>query len=125
MIITISKGKVLEKQTLLDFFSTAEWVFEIREYKKKRTNEQNSYLHALFQSFADDTGTDLEYVKQKLKKKFLTVHIYTDPHQLDTSKLNRADFNTFVDKCLDYMALLFNHRYPTPDQWKQGIRNVK
>ena len=41
---------------------------ELTERKKKRTIQQNAYLHALIGYFAIETGNTMEWVKQKYFK---------------------------------------------------------
>lgn len=100
----------------------ADGKYVLKKYTRNRTVDQNSYLHWLFGEIAKDTGTDLDYVKFWMKKKFLTVHIYKEPHTKDTSSLNTVEFNEFIENVLNYIATLWI-TYPTPEEYKKWLYN--
>ena len=87
------------------------WI-TIETYYKTRTLSQNALLHAYLQEICDETGNDLEDIKETLKKKFLTVpvldkdgNIQCNPvtgevleYVKDTSKLTTVEMAEFCDK---------------------------
>ena len=126
MVFFETKGWVITKweDELLVLFMK-DWKREVKKYKQVRTDQQNKYLHWLFGAIANDMWNkwDPAYIKYIMKARFLTVHIYKEPHVLDTHNLSADDFWKFVDNILMLMQDLW-HRYPTPEEWKSWKRFV-
>lgn len=97
-----------------------DWKYTVKEYKRKRTNPQNSYLHKLFTMIADDVGDDMEFIKHYFKNKYLKR--YSKKRNIEypwnTSTLNTVEFADFVDKVLNDMSMMW-YIYPTPDEFRE------
>ncbi len=107
----------------VDFFNTImqDGKRLLKRYHEKRSLDQNSYLHAMFESIAKDSETTKWYVKCRMKELFLSVHTFAKPYTRDTSGLNKKEFWEFVDNVLNFVSE-FWYTYPTPDERKNGVR---
>lgn len=122
-VLEMKDWKVVNKLEFAAWLFGKTWKFIIRLFTKKRTNAQNSYLHAIFDMIAKDTWTGKDYVKYIMKMKFLTIHKYKLPHTLDTHNLDTIKFNEFVENILNFMSTFWSkYIYPTPEEYKQWVR---
>ena len=73
---------------------------DLKEVRKSRSNNQNSYLHKLFQIVADELGDTLEGVKLDIKIElgYYTTSARGNKIPTHTSKMNTKQFSEFVDK---------------------------
>jgi hypothetical protein len=95
-----------------DFKHGARVWISIETYYKTRSLSQNALMHCYLQEIADNTGDDMERIKEILKKKFLTVpnldrngDIMCNPvtgevmeYVKDTSKLTTIEMATFCEQ---------------------------
>jgi hypothetical protein len=88
-------------------------VFELTEKRKKRTINQNAYLHLLFGWFALETGYTTEEVKQELFKKIVNPNtfyegefgnIITIERWRSTANLNTQEMTLCIDRFRDYAS---------------------
>lgn len=101
----------------------------VKPIKKIRTLKQNGTLHWYFQMIADETGMEMEAVKELLKFKFLQKpvvgedgHELIDPstgecymHVVHTAYLNTVELNIFIDKIRMWALDFLNIVLPLPD----------
>jgi hypothetical protein len=80
------------------------WVVEIKPYVKKRSLEQNAFLHAVpLRMIADETGHDVEDMKTYLMGEafgWLDYEVMGSPRRkplLGTSELNAKQFMWFLE----------------------------
>ncbi len=80
--------------------SDGQYVIDIQEAKKKRSNDQNRLFHWWCRIIAEDTGASVNDVKDYFKTKFLM-----RPNPMgsgfivgSTSTLKKADFATFLEE---------------------------
>ena len=98
--------------------------YEIKKVTKKRTLNQNAYMHYLFSTIAKDTGEeDVEYIKHHFKSKYLKK--YSTKKNIEyiwsTAKLNTVEIWEFIDKILNDMAKI-GYTYQTPEQWRNWAK---
>lgn len=97
----------------------SDWKREIKKRYRKRTNDQNSYLHSLFSNIAKDVWEEPDYIKRYFKDRYLkwvSKNKWIE-YIRETSKLTTIEFNEFVEKVLNNIAE-FGFTYPTPEEWK-------
>ena len=93
----------------------------IRKYKKQRSNSQNRYMHYVFNLIANETGNDMEDIKEAMKLKYLESEERVIAGQIvrkakSTTELNTAEQEEFMDKVrhfwLDFIGLMI----PLPNE---------
>ena len=94
---------------------------------KKRSNDQNAYLHLLFGKIAEHTGYTLDEVKCLMKIEFghftesankktgETFIVYSE-----TSKMDSKTFSDFTENVLLFANSKLNLNLLTPEEYKQG-----
>lgn len=122
------------RSDLSDFKDGAMVWVHIETYYRKRTLDQNNTLHWYLQEIADETGMEMEDVKDQMAKKYLITevrdkndNIMADPEtgeimtrQKSTSELNTVEFNVYTEKirlwCNEYLGLTLPEPDPTKNQ---------
>lgn len=107
------------------------WI-EVQSYYRQRTASQNALLHAYLQEIADETGNEMEQIKDVMKKKFLTT-IMTDKdgeticnpvtgevmeYVKDTSALSTVEMMDFCDK-IRVFAMDWGIYLEAPDEQRE------
>ena len=73
---------------------------EVKKYVRKRTLDQNSYIHWLFWAIAKDYDVTESYIKYEMKKRFLMSYEFKNPYPKDTSDLTTNELNEFIENIL-------------------------
>lgn len=107
MIIKVKNWCIFNNQEYLDYFSTIpEWEYEIKPYKRNRSNDQNRYYRALLGMVEKETGIDVDETHEKMRMKFL--YVPESGVQLwyckSTAKLNTTEFGEYIEKVKNFMA---------------------
>ena len=130
---TISKGvlKVSHRKqfaTDLQTFGDCPVVVTIEKKSRKRTLNQNAYLHVLLTIFRDSLNElgnklTLDDVKELMKYKFLVTDVYDittgeiiGQRLKGTSELTTTEFNEFIENIIQYAAEKFNFVLPYPNE---------
>lgn len=101
--------------------SLAGKLVEIKEYKPKRTNLQNSYYWAVLACISENTGEDVDALHIFFKSKFLTYQV--KEYQVfgkimisdtSTTKLNTKEFTDYIEKISVFIAD-FGIQIPRPE----------
>lgn len=105
---------------------TARKVVEVKEYKPKRTNAQNRYLHAILGEFAMQTGNTLEDVKCKYFKKYCNYELFVRAKEYkhignievlrSSSELDTAEMTTAIERFRNWAAKEAGIYLPSPDE---------
>ena len=105
---------------------TAQKVVEVKEYRPKRTNAQNRYLHAILGEFAMQTGNTLEDVKCEYFKKYCNYELFvrTKEYKLignievlrSSSELDTAEMTTAIERFRNWAAKEAGIYLPSPDE---------
>ena len=102
--------------------------YELEKWKRKRTNPQNAYLHAIpfmmiakamTKKYGHKTGKiSMLMAKELMKRKFLDrwSEILQASYVMKTSKLSTIEFNQFVEKLQQYGAMDLNIDIPSPNE---------
>ena len=105
-----------------------EYIVSVEKKKKKRSIDQNAYIHALFTLLKDSLNElgnsfTMEQVKEMMKFKFLLVEMYNkDTGALigsrirGTSELTTWELNEFFEKIIAYAADEFGIILPYPNE---------
>lgn len=104
---------------------TAQKVVEVKEYKPKRTNPQNRYLHALLGIVAISTGNTLADVKTEYFKKHCNAEIFvtrkTDKMLgnveilRSSAELDTGEMTTAIDRFVRWYETESGEVLPRPD----------
>lgn len=102
----------------------------LETYYAKRSLSQNGTLHWWFDIIGEDTGMDMDEVKEYFAKKYLTVPMLdekgderADPETGElmtrvrgTSELDKFEFAQYMDKVFIFAQQFFNISLPLPEQ---------
>lgn len=105
---------------------SARKVVEVKEYKPKRTNAQNRYLHAILGEFAMQTGNTLEDVKCEYFKKYCNYELFVRTKEYkhignievlrSSSELDTAEMTTAIERFRNWSASEAGIYLPSPDE---------
>lgn len=105
---------------------SARKVVEVKEYKPKRTNAQNRYLHAILGEFAMQTGNTLEDVKYEYFKKYCNYELFVRAKEYkhignievlrSSSELDTAEMTTAIERFRNWSASEAGIYLPSPDE---------
>lgn len=105
---------------------TAQKVVEVKEYRPKRTNAQNRYLHAILGEFAMQTGNTLEDVKCEYFKKYCNYELFVRAKEYkhignievlrSSSELDTAEMTTAIERFRNWAASEAGIYLPSPDE---------
>ena len=124
----IHKQDSLRKWNCRDYIDgldpNRKWKVEICEFRKKRSNEQNSYIHAVpLKIIGDHVGETLDDIKEYLAGEFLGWEDYevmgrkkSRPIKT-TSQMNTKEMTDFIDFMIWFGSSTLNLRIPSPNEW--------
>ena len=99
-----AEHKRLVKQEIDDLPADYPWLIQAQRYRKRRTLEQNSFLHAVpLKLICQHTGYEIDDMKQYLMGKAFgweSYEVMGEPRKrprLGTSQLNTEQFNWFLE----------------------------
>jgi len=92
--------------------------FEIKIKRKKRTNDQNAYLHVIFGKIGLELGYTIEEVKDVFKQKFLTYEKNGYKFTYKTSSLDTKEMTVFIDRIRNYCAKELSMYIPAPHEYQ-------
>lgn len=118
ILLKIKDWKIENKEDVFNFFLSAkDWQYEIKPYKKDRSNEQNRYLRwVVYKIIADTIWEDVDYVHWVMGMKFLIDNTKKSPYIKSTAKLNTSEFVKYVEDIKDFVSS-FNIIIPEPDNF--------
>jgi hypothetical protein len=100
------------------------WRVEITEYRKRRSNEQNAYIHAVpLKMIGDHTGYTIDDIKEYLCGEYFGWEEYTvmgatrQRPLKTTSQLNTKEMNDFIDWMQWWASSTLNMNIPSPNEW--------
>lgn len=107
MIITIKNWDIVNKDKLFEFILGAhDWDYELKPYKRSRSNEQNRYYRSLLSIVEKETWIPVEETHEKMRMKFL--YVPENKTQLayckSTAKLNTSEFSEYIENIKNFMA---------------------
>ena len=129
----VENGKVISNRKLLsDTLSTFKGrvIITIESAKKKRSGQQNRYLHAAFTilskeliNYTGDERFTAAMVKEIVKCKFLTVDMINESTAevigtriKSTTELSTFEMNEFIENMIRWAAEQFNINIPYPNE---------
>ena len=123
----IHQDDILRAENAKDYIdnlpTNRKWKVEICEYRKKRSLDQNSYIHAVpFPIFIDYTGNSLEEIKAILCGLFIgTEKVTILGEEIErpiktTSQMNTLEMTKFIE-WMQWFGSTHNLRIPSPNEW--------
>jgi hypothetical protein len=129
----VENGKVISNRKLLsDTLSTFKGrvIITIESAKKKRSGQQNRYLHAAFTilskeliNYTGDERFTAAMVKEIVKCRFLTVDMINESTAevigtriKSTTELSTFEMNEFIENMIRWAAEQFNINIPYPNE---------
>lgn len=117
------KEKVLQEiQELPD----KTWCIQITEGNKKRTTQQNAYMHKLIQIICDYTGDDITHMKRTIAWKCDLREVFVAPEKVielpkRTSEMNKEDCGKMITAA-QIICLELGLSYPDPAEYGYELR---
>lgn len=119
----INKGKLSFSSRLKETiagFPDGKYRLIVKKQVRKRTLDQNAYMHVLFQLLADETGHTLEEMKRIEKERHLPkvkLYMYGTVYERPshTSDLSNPECSEFIEKIIADCAELGIH-VPTREE---------
>jgi len=101
------------------------WVVEIKRYVKKRSNDQNAYIHAVpFKILVDHTGYTIDEMKEYLCGEFTGWEEYemfgrrkVRPLRT-TSQMDTLEMTNFIEWMQWWASTNLNIRIPSPNEYE-------
>lgn len=100
------------------------WLVEIKRYQKKRSNDQNAYIHAVpLKLFSDHTGYTVDEIKEYLCGEFTGWEEYTVMGKImqrpvkTTSQMDTLEMTKFIEFMQWYGSANLNLYIPSPNEW--------
>ena len=89
----------------------------LRRHKTQRSSNQNRYFHGVVcKLISEDTGYEVEEVKEILRQKFLLIDEGGFSRCRSTTSLDTAEMAEFTDKCRRWAATQLGVDIPDPGQ---------
>ena len=107
MIITIKNWKIVNSKLYFEYISNlGDNTYEIKPYKKTRSDAQNRYYRSLLQYIEKETWIDVNDTHEKMRmKRLLVPESWTQLAYLrSTSSLNTQEFTEYIEKIKNFMA---------------------
>lgn len=107
MLYDTKKNTDKEKAKVrFNYLLEKEVVIELSEKRKKRSIQQNKYLHVLFSLFGIEFGYNLEEAKILIKRELKYFYKKNDIIFLQkTSKMNSKELTIFIEKFRNYSSV--------------------
>jgi hypothetical protein len=100
------------------------WSVEIKEYRKKRSNAQNDYIHAVpLPMLSEHTGYTVEDIKEWLCGEWTGWEDYTVLGKVlqrpvkTTSQMDTLEMTKFIEFMQWYASTNLNMYIPSPNEW--------
>ena len=115
-------------QNRFDFLVANQKRINLTEKRRKRTYQQNKYLHLLLGWFAIETGYTLEESKQIYKKASPDIYFYTKnnrPFIRSSADLDTKDMTISIERFRTYSSVEGKIYLPSPneDELLENIEN--
>jgi len=108
----------------LDLDYNKSWVIEIKEYRKKRSLDQNAYIHAVpLKIISDQTGYTMDEIKEYLCGEFMGWQDYeVRGKQMQrplktTSQMTTLEMTNFIEWMQWFGSSELNLNIPSPNEW--------
>ena len=89
---------------------------ELKEIRKKRSLNQNAYLHLIFTFIGSEIGYTMEETKHIFKLKYLSYEKNNYKFAGHTSKLNTKEMTIFIEQIRNYSSIELGIYVPSPDE---------
>jgi len=92
---------------------------EVKEARKSRTNDQNRYIHKLFQILADEIGDTLESLKfdAKIELGFYRETANGNKMPESTATMDTKRMTEFIDRFRMFSESFHGVYLPTSEEW--------
>ena len=112
------------RAAIYDLDPNEKWVVEITKFKKRRSLEQNAYIHAVpFKIIADNTGNSIEDIKEFLCGEYMGWIEYEVMGKMKsrptktTSQMTSTEMTGFIDWLQWWASSNLNLIIPAPNEW--------
>lgn len=124
-ILNRNRNQIAE---VIKSFEGKEIIITIEKKKKKRTSNQNAYLHALFTIFKNELNAlgnkySAAEVKELCKFKFAKKDVVNEhtgevigQRIQGTSEMSTTELNEFIEEVIQWAAEMFNIQLPYPNE---------
>ena len=124
----IHKQDAIRRENALQFINALDpnkkWAIEIKEYRRKRSNEQNRYIHAVpLMLISEFVGETVEEMKEYLCGEFTGWEDYTVMGRKKqrpvktTSQMNTKEMTDFIEWMQWFGSSTLNLYIPSPNEW--------
>ena len=120
----VSAVKFNARDYIDDLDSKRSWAIEIKEYRKKRSLDQNRYIHAVpFPIMMEHTGYTLDELKRELCGLFMGTEKYEifgeerERPIKTTSQMTTKEMTDFIEWLQWFGSSRLNLRIPSPNEW--------
>ena len=125
----IHKEDAIRRENCLQFINALDpkrkWRVTIKEYRKKRSNEQNAYIHAVpLKMMSDHTGSTLDEMKEAMCGEFAgwdTYDLLGKTHWrplITTSQMDTLKMTEFIEYMQWFASTNMNLYIPSPNEWE-------
>ena len=108
----------------LDLDYKKSWVIEIKEYRKKRSLDQNAYIHAVpLKIIAEHTGYTIDDIKTYTCGEFMgwkkveIMGVEVDRPIKTTSQMTTKEMTDYIENLQWFGSSTLNLRIPSPNEW--------
>lgn len=128
----IRKGSLFEDQMgravkhIVELDGNKDWLVQVQEYKRKRSGNQNSFLHAVpLKMICEATGNDIEDVKTFLLGEafgWQEIEVFGQTRRKPmkrSSELNTAEFTYLIEFIEQWAAHNLDMVIPRPNEYIQ------
>jgi hypothetical protein len=98
---------------------------ELKEVRKKRTSNQNNYVHALFSYWGAHQGYTTEESKTIIKRQCGLVY-EKDGHKFltSTASLDVKEMSEFIEKFRNWSSAICDVYLPTAEEFEQNYAEI-
>ena len=119
-VFKIENWKNLNNQAYFNYMlDIKDWDYQIKEYKKTRSNDQNRYYWGwVLKTIAESMWDWADYVHWVMSMKFLVDNTKKSPYIKSTANLNSKEFTEYIENIKDFVAP-FGIIIPSADEFRE------
>jgi len=123
MLITVKNWDIVNKEEYFDYIKwLRDWEYEIKQYRRIRSLEQNRYYRGLLGIIEKETWIPVDEIHEKMRMKFL--YVPESWVQLayckSTATLKTNEFSEYIEKIKNFMSQ-YDIILPNADQFEKNF----